>query len=193
MSPSTAATSPTSIDWQSILARQKPAWPPGTRQAYHALSLGFYQGELLRRVDPRHRSLGQFFQDEIASPLGTGRLHPPARAHPQLPPRDHGSARRLEMLLRFPLSLTLDAMNRHSNIYRALEVNPGRACISIGSASTPATSKCRRAAPSARPAASRARTVSSPRADGSWDCARRRWICWRRPRSLRHAAFMTNA
>src|SRR5690349_15526202 len=52
-----------------VLARQKPAWPPGTRQAYHAISLGFYEGELLRRVDPRHRSLGQFFQEEIATPL----------------------------------------------------------------------------------------------------------------------------
>jgi CubicO group peptidase (beta-lactamase class C family) len=52
------------------LAGQKPAWEPGTRQGYHAISLGFYEGELLRRVDPRHRSLGQFFQDEIASPLG---------------------------------------------------------------------------------------------------------------------------
>ena len=53
-----------------VLARQKPAWEPGTRQAYHALTLGFYEGELLRRVDPQHRSLGQFFQDEIASRLG---------------------------------------------------------------------------------------------------------------------------
>ena len=43
---------------------------PGTRQAYHAISLGFYEGELLRRVDPQHRSLGQFFHDEIAAPLG---------------------------------------------------------------------------------------------------------------------------
>ena len=53
-----------------VLARQKPVWEPGTRQAYHAISLGFYEGELLRRVDPRHRSLGRFFADEIASPLG---------------------------------------------------------------------------------------------------------------------------
>lgn len=52
-----------------MLARQKPVWPPGARQAYHSISIGFYEGELLRRVDPRHRSLGQFFQDEIASPL----------------------------------------------------------------------------------------------------------------------------
>src|SRR6185436_10455039 len=45
-----------------VLARQKPAWEAGTRQAYHAITLGFYQGELLRRVDPQHRTLGQFFQ-----------------------------------------------------------------------------------------------------------------------------------
>lgn len=37
----------------AVLARQTPAWEPGTRQAYHALSLGFYEGELLRRVGPR--------------------------------------------------------------------------------------------------------------------------------------------
>jgi CubicO group peptidase (beta-lactamase class C family) len=54
----------------TILARQKPAWEPGTRQAYHAITLGFYESELLRRVDPKHRSVGQFFQDEIATPLG---------------------------------------------------------------------------------------------------------------------------
>jgi CubicO group peptidase (beta-lactamase class C family) len=45
-----------------VLARQKPAWEPGTRQAYHALTLGFYEGELLRRVDPRHRSWGSSFR-----------------------------------------------------------------------------------------------------------------------------------
>ena len=54
----------------AVLARQRPAWEPGTRQGYHALTLGFYEGELLRRIDPQHRSLGRFFQDEIASPLG---------------------------------------------------------------------------------------------------------------------------
>src|SRR5687768_8983576 len=53
----------------AVLARQRPAWEPGTRQAYHGITLGFYESELLRRIDPGHRSLGQFFQDEIASPL----------------------------------------------------------------------------------------------------------------------------
>lgn len=110
-----------------VLARQKPAWKPGTRQAYHALSLGFYEGELLRRVDPKHRSLGQFFQDEIASPLGLDayiRLPetiPNSRLATVAPPG------RFEMLFGFPLKLALAAMSRRSNIYRALEINPGTA------------------------------------------------------------------
>jgi CubicO group peptidase (beta-lactamase class C family) len=108
-----------------VLARQKPAWEPGTRQAYHALTLGFYEGELLRRVDPSHRSLGQFFQDEIASPLGEDvyiRLPetiPNSRLATLAPPRP------FEMLLHFPLRFTLEALNPRSNIYRALEINPG--------------------------------------------------------------------
>src|SRR6187401_1735531 len=52
-----------------LLARQKPEWEPGARQAYHAITLGYYENELLRRIDPRHRTIGQFFQDEIATPL----------------------------------------------------------------------------------------------------------------------------
>ena len=51
-----------------VLAKQKPAYEPGTRHTYHALTLGFYQSELLRRVDPKGRSLGRYFQEEIATP-----------------------------------------------------------------------------------------------------------------------------
>ena len=53
-----------------VLARQQPSWEPGTRHGYHHLSLGLYEGELIRRTDPRHRSLGRFFHEEIAAPLG---------------------------------------------------------------------------------------------------------------------------
>jgi CubicO group peptidase (beta-lactamase class C family) len=52
-----------------MLARQKPAWPPGTRHGYHTLTIGLYMQELLRRVDPSHRTLGRFFAEEIAVPL----------------------------------------------------------------------------------------------------------------------------
>jgi CubicO group peptidase (beta-lactamase class C family) len=54
----------------ATIARQEPAWEPGTRHGYHGISLGWYEGELIRRVDPEHRSLGRFFQEEIAVPLG---------------------------------------------------------------------------------------------------------------------------
>jgi CubicO group peptidase (beta-lactamase class C family) len=107
-----------------VLARQKPAWEAGTRQAYHAISLGFYEGELMRRVDPRHRSLGQFFQDEVATPLALDvyiRLPeeiPNARLASLAPPSQ------LEML-RMPPRLILDALNRRSVVYRALLSNPG--------------------------------------------------------------------
>ena len=52
-----------------LIARQKPAWPPGTRHGYHTMSIGFYMQELLRRADPWHRTFGRFFQEEIAGPL----------------------------------------------------------------------------------------------------------------------------
>jgi CubicO group peptidase (beta-lactamase class C family) len=59
------------LDYMSrLLARQKPAWVPGTRHGYHTLTLGLYMQELIRRTDPGHRTLGRFFHDEIAVPLG---------------------------------------------------------------------------------------------------------------------------
>ena len=54
----------------AAIARQRPLWEPGTRHGYHGVSLGWYKGELIRRVDPAHRTLGRFFAEEIASPLG---------------------------------------------------------------------------------------------------------------------------
>ena len=103
-----------------VLARQKPAWEPGTRQAYHAITLGFYQGELLRRIDPRHRSLGQFFQDEIAAPLG---LDVYIRLPEEIPNSRLATIARprpIDLLLGFPLRFTLEALNRRSKISRAL-------------------------------------------------------------------------
>ena len=110
-----------------VLARQKPAWEPGTRQAYHALTLGFYEGELLRRVDPQHRSLGRFFHDEIASRLGLDLYIRLPEEIPNSLLATIAAPGIFKRLVGFPLSLTLDAMNRHSNIYRALVTNPGTA------------------------------------------------------------------
>ncbi len=54
----------------SILAAQEPKWIPGSAQGYHAQSLGWYESQLLRRVDPNERSVGVYFAEEVAAPLG---------------------------------------------------------------------------------------------------------------------------
>jgi CubicO group peptidase (beta-lactamase class C family) len=46
------------------IARQRPLWKPGTRHGYHGVSLGWFEGELVRRLDPERRTLGRFFADE---------------------------------------------------------------------------------------------------------------------------------
>lgn len=53
----------------SRLAAQRPAWTPGTRHAYHALSLGFYQNEIARRADPHGRTLRRIVREQFARPL----------------------------------------------------------------------------------------------------------------------------
>lgn len=60
------------LDWDTITARladTEPEWPIGTTHGYHALTYGWLAGELVRRVDPAHRSIGRFVADEIAGPL----------------------------------------------------------------------------------------------------------------------------
>lgn len=54
----------------ALLAAQAPKWPPGSGRGYHAQSLGWYESQLLRRVDPAGRGIGRFFADEVAGPLG---------------------------------------------------------------------------------------------------------------------------
>ncbi|MET0197418.1 MAG: serine hydrolase domain-containing protein [Rhodococcus fascians] len=54
----------------AVLAAQAPKWPPGSAHGYHAQTLGWYESQLLRRVDPAGRSVGAFFADEVAAPLG---------------------------------------------------------------------------------------------------------------------------
>ena len=51
------------------IAAQAPLWPPGTRHGYHAITLGWYESELIRHADPQGRTLGRYFAEEIAAPL----------------------------------------------------------------------------------------------------------------------------
>lgn len=52
----------------AALAAQAPVWDLGTAHGYHALTYGWLAGELVRRVDGR--TLGRYFADEVAAPLG---------------------------------------------------------------------------------------------------------------------------
>jgi CubicO group peptidase (beta-lactamase class C family) len=52
----------------TALAEQAPWWEPGTGHGYHALTYAWLVGEVVRRVDGR--SIGQFFREEVAEPLG---------------------------------------------------------------------------------------------------------------------------
>ena len=59
------------LDWDTVvaaLADTEPLWEPGTQHGYHAVTYGWLVGEVVRRVSGR--SLGQFFADEVAGPLG---------------------------------------------------------------------------------------------------------------------------
>jgi len=54
----------------AVLARQKPAWRPGDHHGYHLNTADWYASELIRRTDPKRRTLGRFFAEEVAAPLG---------------------------------------------------------------------------------------------------------------------------
>jgi CubicO group peptidase (beta-lactamase class C family) len=58
-------------DWDQVveaLAAQEPWWTPGEKHGYQPVTFGWLVGEVVRRVSGR--SLGTFFRDEIARPLG---------------------------------------------------------------------------------------------------------------------------
>ena len=64
-------------DWDWMvrgIAALKPLAEPGTRTLYQAMSFGWIIGELVRRTDPRQRSIGRFIREEIAAPLAVGDL-----------------------------------------------------------------------------------------------------------------------
>ena len=58
------------VKMSAKIAAQAPAWTPGERHGYHGVSLGWYESELIRHADPAGRTLGRYFAEEIAAPLG---------------------------------------------------------------------------------------------------------------------------
>ena len=64
-------TEDTLYDWNKtceLLAAQAPWWTPGDGSGYHAISQGYLEGEVVRRVSGK--TVGQFFAENVAGPLG---------------------------------------------------------------------------------------------------------------------------
>lgn len=146
-----ASLTPAEIDdarsLSTLLARKRPDWEPGTRHGYHAFTLGWYESELLRHVDPDGRSLGEFFAAEIADPLdlefyiglpGTvddDRIADVDGFHPiELLAHLHTFPPRMVLSLCNPWSITARAMNPfdvstpaglNDPAYRAVEIPAG--------------------------------------------------------------------
>ncbi len=118
-------------DWDAICARlaaQTPWWEPGTTSGYHAVTQGFLQGEIVRRVTGR--SIGTFFREEVAEPLGAdfhigldpslddrvGELVPP-EGPPKLPAPEPGS-----VAARMSAGAALDATEPRTSPWRRAEI-----------------------------------------------------------------------
>lgn len=75
-------------DWDlmaRLIAEETPFFEPGTRHGYHGLTFGWLIGELVRRIDGR--SLGRFFAEEVAGPLGIDFwIGTPASEHHRIAP-----------------------------------------------------------------------------------------------------------
>jgi CubicO group peptidase (beta-lactamase class C family) len=59
-------------DWDAMtraIANLEPLAEPGTKTLYLSMTFGWIIGELVRRTDPQHRSLGRFVREEIGAPL----------------------------------------------------------------------------------------------------------------------------
>ena len=102
-------------DWEkvtSLLAAQEPWWEPGSASGYHAVTQGFLIGEIVRRITGS--SIGSFFADEIAGPLG-------ADFHIGLPAEDD---RRVSFVIP-PPPIDTSGIDPDSLVFRTL-ANPAR-------------------------------------------------------------------
>ncbi|MEO3859906.1 serine hydrolase domain-containing protein [Acrocarpospora sp. B8E8] len=117
----------------AVIALQRPLWPAGTRQGYHGITLGWYEGELLRRVDPARRSLGRFFAEEIAAPLGIDfYIGLPAGIDPERRATIHGRSK-YESLLHIgeiPRGMLLGMLTPNSLTLRAFS-NPRELLVDV--------------------------------------------------------------
>ena len=53
-----------------IIETDTPVWPTGFVRMYHTLSKDWITNEIFRRVEPQHRTMGEYFRQEIAPKYG---------------------------------------------------------------------------------------------------------------------------
>jgi CubicO group peptidase (beta-lactamase class C family) len=119
------------FNWAKVtseLASQEPWWEPGTKHGYHAITFGWLVGEVVRRISGK--SLGTYFRDEIATPLGADayigfgpdldeRVAEILAASPPKP----GESNPLMDLLKDPESVSAKAINNPPNAIATETVN----------------------------------------------------------------------
>lgn len=96
-----------------LMAASEPVWDVNAGiHGYQAITIGPLTNELLRRVDPKHRTMGRFLAEEIAEPFGINSFL-------GLPlPENHRVARAILNFTPFSRRLLSDFLNtehRHEN------------------------------------------------------------------------------
>jgi CubicO group peptidase (beta-lactamase class C family) len=91
------------------LEAQPPLWEPGTQHIYHANTYGYLVGEVVRRITGK--SLGTFFAEEVARPLGLSAwIGMPERHEPRVAKIHYAAPFSMEELLAGMIKVTgLDA------------------------------------------------------------------------------------
>ena len=119
------------FNWTKVtseLARQEPWWQPGTKHGYHAITFGWLVGEVVRRISGK--SLGTYFREEIAAPLGADAFigfgaELDARVADILaaPPPKPGEPNAFLEMLKDPESVSAKAINNPPNAIAPETVN----------------------------------------------------------------------
>jgi len=105
-------------DWDfccADLAAQAPWWEPGTQSGYHAITQGYLIGEVVRRITGR--TLGTFFREEIAGPLG-------ADFHIGVDPGDFPRIADLVAAAETAPILEMDPESITGRVFAGLEITP---------------------------------------------------------------------
>ncbi len=110
----------------SSLAQQQPWWEPGEAHGYHAITMGWLIGKLIKNVTGK--SAGQYFREEIALPLDLD-------IHIGLDPHEHYRVAKMQLLGGMPI-LHKDILNlisgtiveKHRGMSLSAFVNP----VSLG-------------------------------------------------------------